>query len=277
VFLIVFQGTQIFCGKIYHKYSANDAAGQDSAEFECVVTPIGSGREVVTSLAVSCAHTHIFIALADGHCMRWSFSASPDPTSTIVIDNTSDLVFPKTSDVRMGPVHSMHASPYGSYLTMTRSSQSPGANYTPLLRLARAIYVHRCSTDTVIFPVAVAAATSYFIIPWNGAAALELYSTCQRASSYWKETLVAIWLLVSQTSLPLENAFRGLQAILNCGAFFYDCGFVLSRATCRCTHIFCSDYVCSAHRLSPGVVPFRWRSHVHPQARDTARQTSTTI
>ena len=200
---------------------------------ECIVTPIGSGREVVTSLAVSIAHSHIFIALADGHCMRWTFSASSDSAATIVIDNTADLSLHKASDARMGPIHAMHASPYGSYLTMTRSSQPIGSGYTPLLRLARAVYIHRCSTDTVIFPVAVAAATSYFIIPWNGEAALELYSTCQRAPSFWRDTLSAIWSLVSNTTLPLENSFRGLQAMLSTKLLLLGCFRFVKKAPCR--------------------------------------------
>lgn len=207
--LVALEGTQIFCGKIYQRPSSSDSMGQSAADLDCVVTPIGTGRDVVTNLAVSCAHSHLFIALADGHCMRWSFSASSDPTCTVVIEHTSDLVFQKTSDVRLGPIHSMHASPYGSFLTMTRSSQNTG--FPQSLRMSKAVYIQRCNTDTVVFPVSVAAATACFIIPWNGAAALELYSTCQRTPKYWSDTLHAIWSLVCQTTLPLENAFRALQ------------------------------------------------------------------
>ena len=181
-----------------------------SAEFESFVTPIGSGRDVVTSLAVSCAHSHLFIAIADGHCMRWTFSPSTDACGTIVVENTSDLSFSKTSDFRMGPIHTMHASPYGSFLTMTRSGQ-PTA-HTASLRFPKAIFIHRYNTDTVIFPLHVAAATAYFIIPWTGSAALELYTTCQRASIYWRDTLLSLWALVCQTSIPLENSFRAFQA-----------------------------------------------------------------
>ena len=179
-------------------------------ELDSSVSPIGSGREVVTCLAVSFAHPHLFIALADGHCMRWSFAASCDASSTITVENTADLVFTKCSDVRMGHIHSMHASPYGSSLIMTRSAQPP--THTTFLRLPKAIYIHRCNTDTVIFPVAVAAQTAFFIIPWNGSAALELYQTCSRTSTYWRDSLLAIWSLVCQTSLSLEQSFRGLQA-----------------------------------------------------------------
>jgi hypothetical protein len=121
-------------------------------------------------------------------------------------------VFTKTSDIRLGHIHSMHASPYGSFLTMTRSAQPP--TYTSSLRLPKAIYIHRCNTDVIVFPIQVAANTAYFIIPWNGSAALDLYSTCQRSVSYWRDTLLAIWSLVSQTSLPLEHSFRGLQVSL---------------------------------------------------------------
>jgi hypothetical protein len=145
----------------------------DSAEFDCYTTPLGGGRDVITSLTVSRAHSHLFIALADGHCMRWTFACSLDPTGSVTIENTADLTFTKSSDVRLGSIHSMHSSPYGSYLTMTRSSQP--AALTSSLRLPKAVYIHRCNTDTVIFPHAVAAATSFFIIPWTGSAALELY------------------------------------------------------------------------------------------------------
>jgi hypothetical protein len=245
----------MFCGKIYRKDGPSHCVGQasyTSAEMECVVTPIGSGREVVTSMAVSCAHPHLFIALADGHCMRWTFSPSPDPSSTIIVESTSDLIFPKTSDARMGPIHTMHASPYGSYLTMTRSSQSSA---TQSLRFSRSIYLQRCNTDTVIFPLAVAASTAYFVIPWNGAAALELYATCQRSSSYWKDVLSSIWLLVCDTSLLLENAFRGLQASR------------LHPSILVHVDILASDHVRSAHWLSPHTFSLRRGSHVHSQAR----------
>jgi hypothetical protein len=204
-----FQGTQIFCGKISQKSNAPDCMNQGSAEFESIVSNIGSGRDVITNLSVSSAHSHLFIAMADGQCMRWTFSANADPCGTVSIEASTDLVFTKTSDIRLGHIHSMHASPYGSFLTMTRSSQPP--TYTSSLRLPKAIYIHRCNTDIVVFPIQVAANTAYFIIPWNGCAALELYSTCQRSVSYWRDTLLAIWSLVSQTSLPLEHSFRGLQ------------------------------------------------------------------
>lgn len=146
----------------------------------------------------------------------------------------------------------MHASPYGSFLTMTRSSQPP--TYTSSLRLPKAIYIHRCNTDVVVFPIQVAANTAYFIIPWNGCAALELYSTCQRSVSYWRDTLLAIWSLVSQTSLPLEHSFRGLQ--------------VSHVALSTLHHFFLikfSDHVCSAHRLPSLSFPIRRSTHVHPQ------------
>jgi hypothetical protein len=209
--LIVFEGTQLFCGKISKKSTSSDSMSDSSADMESAVSLIGSGRDVVTNLAVSCAHSHIFIALADGHCMRWTFAPSTDACGTIIIENTSDLIFARTSDVRLGPVHNLHASPYGSFLTMTRSSQP--ATHNASLRLPRTIYIQRCNTDTVIFPVTVAAATSFFIIPWNGSAALELYATCQRTQMYWRDTLLAIWTLVGQTSIPLEHAFRALQVM----------------------------------------------------------------
>jgi hypothetical protein len=202
-------GTQLYCGRISQKSNPPDSMTHGSAEFESVVTNIGTGRDVITSLSVSTAHSHLFIALADGQCMRWTFAASPDPTATVVVETSTDLVFTKTSDIRLGHIHSMHASPYGSYLTMTRSAQPP--TYTSSLRLPKAIYIHRCNTDVIVFPIQVAANTAYFIIPWNGSAALDLYSTCQRSVSYWRDTLLAIWSLVGQTSLPLEHSFRGLQ------------------------------------------------------------------
>jgi hypothetical protein len=183
----------------------------DSAEFDCHTAVIGGGRDVITSLTVSRAHAHLFIALADGHCMRWSFARSPDSSGTVTIESTADLTFTKSSDVRLGSIHSMHSSPYGSYLTMTRSSHP--SSLTSALRLPKAVYIHRCNTDTVIFPHAVAAATSFFIIPWTGAAALELYTTCQRTHIYWRDTLLAIWTIVCQTNLPLDHSFRALQAM----------------------------------------------------------------
>ena len=219
---------------------------QGSAEFESFLSNIDAGRDVITN------HSHLFIAMADGQCMRWSFSANADPCGTVCIDGSTDLVFTKTSDVRLGHIHSMHASPYGSFLTMTRSSQPP--TYTSSLRLPKAIYIHRCNTDVVVFPIQVAANTAYFIIPWNGCAALELYSTCQRSVSYWRDTLLAIWSLVSQTSLPLEHSFRGLQ--------------VSHVALSTLHHFFLikiSDHVCSAHRLPSLSFPIRRSTHVHPQ------------
>jgi hypothetical protein len=210
IHLISFEGTQLFCGKISQKSTSSDSMSDGSADMESNVSVIGSGRDVVTNLAISCAHSLIFIAHADGHCMRWTFAPSPDACGTIIIENTSELSFVSTSDFcRLGPVHNLHASPYGSFLTMTRSSQ-PVAS----LRLPRTIYIQRCNTDTEIFPVTVAVATALFIIPWNGSAALELYSTCQRTQAYWRDSLLAIWTLACQTSLPLEHAFRALQVIL---------------------------------------------------------------
>jgi hypothetical protein len=232
-----------------------------SAEFESFVTNIGTGRDVITSLCVSTAHSHLFIALADGQCMRWTFAASPDPSATVFVETSTDLVFTKTSDIRLGHIHSMHASPYGSYLTMTRSSQPP--TYTSSLRLPKAIYIHRCNTDVIVFPIQVAANTAYFIIPWNGSAALDLYSTCQRSVSYWRDTLLAIWSLVSQTSLPLEHSFRGLQVSLRSSSHspLYPSRF-------KCTvfsHQVFSDHVCPADWLSSFFFPVRRSTHVHPQ------------
>jgi hypothetical protein len=226
---------------------------QGSAEFESFVSNIGSGRDVITNLSVSSAHSHLFIAMADGQCMRWTFSANADPCGTVFVESSTDLVFTKTSDIRLGHIHSMHASPYGSFLTMTRSSQPP--TYTSSLRLPKAIYIHRCNTDIVVFPIQVAANTAYFIIPWNGCAALELYSTCQRSVSYWRDTLLAIWSLVSQTSLPLEHSFRGLQ-VPHVALSIHLASFFLLKF---------SAHVCSAHRLPSFSFPIRRSTHVHPQ------------
>jgi len=254
--------------------------GEASADLEVAVSPLGSGRDVVTCLAVSCAHPHLFIALADGHCMRWTFSPSCDAGGTVIVDSTSDITFTKSSDVRMGHIHSMHVTPYGSSLTMTRSALPP--THTPSLRMPRAIYIHRCSTDVVLFPVSIAAHTAFCTIPWNGAAALELcapptiistpilcfkcnracrHGTCSRTHSYWRDSLLSIWSLVCQTSLPLEHAFKGLQAYL----------LSITRMRTRThTHahltLHFSDHVRVAHWLPPRPVPLRRRTHVHPQA-----------
>ena len=242
-------------------------------ELDSSVSPIGSGREVVTCLAVSFAHPHLFIALADGHCMRWSFAASCDASSTITVENTADLVFTKCSDVRMGHIHSMHASPYGSSLIMTRSAQPP--THTTFLRLPKAIYIHRCNTDTVIFPVAVAAQTAFFIIPWNGSAALELYQTCSRTSTYWRDSLLAIWSLICQTSLSLEQSFRGLQA----RPPEHDALHRLPRTaqlTLLFFFFFSSDHVRAAHRLPSHSLPLRRSPHVHPKVRPSLLSLYTT-
>jgi hypothetical protein len=201
-------GIQIFCARISRKIEGMDSADR-AVDFESSVMLIGSGRDIISSLAVSQSHPHLFIALVDGHCMRWSFACSPEATGTVVVESTSDLVFPKTGDVRLGSIHSMHASPYGSFLTLTRSSQPPV--YSQSLRLPRAIYIQRCNTDAVIFPLTVAASIACFISPWNGCAALELYSTCQRTHAYWKDSLLAIWSLVCHTDLSLSHSFRALQ------------------------------------------------------------------
>jgi len=210
--------------------------GEASADLDVAVSrlsPLGSGRDVVTCLAVSCAHSHLFIALADGHCMRWTFSPSCDAGGTVIVDSTSDITFTKSSDVRMGHIHSMHVTPYGSSLTVTRSALPP--THTPSLRMPRSICIHRCSIDVVLVPMTIVAHTAFCIIPWNGAAALELcapptiistpilcfkcnhacrHGTCSRTHSYWRDSLLSMWSLVCQKSLSLEHAFKGLQAYL---------------------------------------------------------------
>jgi hypothetical protein len=154
---------------------------------------------------------------------------------------------------------------------MTRSAQPP--TYTTFLRLPKAIYIHRCNTDTVIFPVAVAAQTAFFIIPWNGSAALELYQTCSRTNAYWRDSLLAIWSLVCQTSLSLEQSFRGLQARPHCRTLHR-----LPRTTQLTLFLFfffSSDHVRAAHRLPSHSVPLRRSPHVHPKVRDLHSRPST--